>query len=354
MLASNLISPPKSPELKDLLIRSNKGQGRWGILVMLIAIVFLLIASLFVTIPETILTTVQIKSPPELAIISSARSGNLELFKHENDTVCAGDIIAYIRNRDDFQAIERLEIFLQEGKPYRLKGLDNISWPVEIQDNLANLTSSLQKLNEFSEQRVFLDQLFALNNQVDVQNRFGPEIKKMKRKRKILESILTTNAENERKKVINNVAKWKNSYKVTSTTNGIVSFFRDRDDERLILCGDTICVIAPKILSVSGTTEISLLDGAKLKRGDDVSISALDRPLNEQGRIAGCIESMIWEQNKNSYHLRIVMELNVDDKTVKRTILGGKLGIKTRIVTRGNRLYDKLFGNATKPFQNQM
>lgn len=104
----------RSTEVQEIISTIPGGLIRVGISTIFCALVSLLVISWFIRYPDVLQASVIITTNPAPHSLVSRQSGNITLLKTDNETVAAGELVAYLKSNADPFAVLSLEVALQQ------------------------------------------------------------------------------------------------------------------------------------------------------------------------------------------------------------------------------------------------
>ncbi len=159
----------RSTEVQEIVSTIPGGLIRVGISIIFFALVTLLGISWFIRYPDVLQATVVITTDPSPYSLVSRLSGNITLLKKDNETVVAGELIAYLKSNADPLAVLNLETALQQKQALFDHAIQvNIG---DLQNACANTIRAEISLDNFLNNKSFDLQLEQLNRQLKTYSR---------------------------------------------------------------------------------------------------------------------------------------------------------------------------------------
>ncbi|GCC50894.1 hypothetical protein SanaruYs_11130 [Chryseotalea sanaruensis] len=159
----------RSVEVQEIISTIPGGLIRVGTSIIFCALISLLGISWFIRYPDVLQATVVITTDPSPYSLVSRQSGNITLLKKDNETVVAGEPIAYLKSNADPFAVIGLEAVLEQQQKLIINS-DHVNLG-DLQNAYANTIKAEIALDNFLNNKSFDLQLEQLNRQLKTYSR---------------------------------------------------------------------------------------------------------------------------------------------------------------------------------------
>jgi len=152
----------RSEEVQEIISHVPNGLLRWGLSVILIAMLALLSITWFIKYPDLLKGTVVITTTPAPVNLVSRAAGKITLLKQDNQSCQAGEVFAYIQSNASIDAVLDIE-----------QKLTNIHLDIkttgslgDLQPHFSLLINSQKEVSIFYETKSYEKQIAQLQRQL--------------------------------------------------------------------------------------------------------------------------------------------------------------------------------------------
>ncbi len=149
--------------------------------------------------------------------------------------------------------------------------------------------------------------------------------------------------------------QWEQSYLITSSTDGIVSFQQFWGENQFVKSGDVVMSILPKNKEfIVGRMQISSVNSGKVVQGQKVLIKLDNYQYQEFGIVEGRVKNIsLTPDDKGNYYVDIILPKGLKTSYNKTLSFDKELKGNADIVTQDLRLIDRFFYQIRKLLGHQ-
>ncbi len=181
-----------------------------------------------------------------------------------------------------------------------------------------------------------------LTNELQV-NQLQKQITELEIQKNEQEQTLQLNAANTNDELLSQIARWKETFLLTATSNGRVGYLGFLENNTFVDANRALFSIIPEAGTLIAQAELPILGSGKVKTGQAVNIRLDNYPFEQFGLLRGTITSISEIPNEEKYYVSIELPNPLITSQNKTLAFKQQLSGTTEIITEDLRLLERFF-----------
>ncbi len=195
------------------------------------------------------------------------------------------------------------------------------------------------------QQQHLLTQKNELQNNITIEELAKQQLD-IKHDREFQKQQLTESILRQKSAIMNAIQTWKNTYIVSSHSNGRINFIQDLKNNQYLNVNEPLFIVVPSHLSFVGITQVPITNSGKLKIGQKVLITLDSYNPFEFGKLKGKVTKIFSANNQNFFTLYISLtngfESTLSKKIPFKPQMSGSVEIQLDQSSFGERVLKKV------------
>ncbi len=334
------ITPTRySEEMNEMLSRPAGWINNRGIVLIAGILITAIIASSFISMPDTIACKVKLATDPSPAKLNFLKGGKIKkIYATEGSVLKAGDIVAELETNISYADILLLDSITQKvtyGLAHDIPSLKNIAdaeidFPGEIQISYSNLITDIRKI---------FDKDYNASHIMEEEDHHHHE-----------DNNKTSMVKRDIIMLTNYIRNWKNYNLLSAPYQGTVVYLASVYPNKLVSPNEELFAILPAEYHYTGSINIPVRSFDKVYAGQEVIIDLDNFPAKDYGNIKGKIKKIntiaeIHDGIPQSYTAFIYFSdtlLTMDNKVLPFL---PEMGGTAKIVTKNTSIFSKMLSS---------
>lgn len=181
-----------------------------------------------------------------------------------------------------------------------------------------------------------------LTNELQV-NQLRKQITDLEIQKNEQQQSLQLNATNTHDELLSQIARWKETFLLTATSNGRLGYLGFLENNRFVDANRALFSIIPEAGTLIAQAELPILGSGKVKTGQAVNIRLENYPFEQFGLLRGTITSISEIPNEEKYYVSIELPNPLITSQNKTLAFKQQLSGTTEIITEDLRLLERFF-----------